>query len=105
MAELVEVPVEGSDGFLIETDRRLVKVARHEAPPIAEETLQKSLDRVNAIADIVQAKLASSPRRPQTVKVEFGVKLTGEANVMITKAGGEAHFVVTLEWKGEAPEK
>jgi hypothetical protein len=39
----------------------------------------------------------------ESVAVEFGVKLGGEAGVpMLTKASGEANFKVVVEWKSPA---
>jgi hypothetical protein len=35
---------------------------------------------------------------PDTVKIEFGVKLTAEAGVVIAKAATEANFKLSLEW-------
>lgn len=36
--------------------------------------------------------------RPQTVEVEFGLKLSGEADWVIGKAGGEAHIDVKFSY-------
>jgi hypothetical protein len=100
MAELIEVPVDGGESFLIETDRRLVHVGRGaDQLQVAQETFQRSLDRVQEIANLVVGRLSSLARQPDSVKVEFGVKLTGEASVVVTRTTGEAHFVLTLEWQ------
>lgn len=36
---------------------------------------------------------------PDEVEVCFGVKLTGEAGVVFSKAGSEGAFQITLKWK------
>jgi hypothetical protein len=101
MPDYIRMAVDGDrDGeFLLEVDRQLVRVGRGGEPAeLAQESLQRSLDRVRVIAAQVVDKLSSIPRRPERVKVAFGVKLTGEANVIVTRTTGEAHFVVELEW-------
>lgn len=103
MPDFVEVPVEGGEGFLLEVDRRTVRVGRgDEAVEAAKESFQRSLDRVRNIAGVVVEKLSDLPRQPDRVRVEFGVKLSADANVIVTRTTGEAHFVVELEWTKEA---
>ena len=35
---------------------------------------------------------------PETLELEFGIKLTGEAGALIAKTSGEDHFTVRLSW-------
>ena len=35
---------------------------------------------------------------PDTIELEFGVKMTGEAGAIFTKAGIESHISVKLKW-------
>lgn len=101
--DLVNVPVEGDEAFLVEVDRRKVRVGRgDDTVENAAESFQRSLERVRAIAETVMTSLSDLAQRPDRVRVEFGVKLTGEANVIVTRAGGEAHFVVEIEWERQA---
>ncbi|MBO3752216.1 hypothetical protein J5X84_39685 [Streptosporangiaceae bacterium NEAU-GS5] len=102
MPEFIEVPVEGGEGFLMEVDRGAVRIGRgDDAVAAAKETFQRSLDRVRVIAGVVVDKLSDLPRQPDRVRVEFGVKLSADANVIVTRTTGEAHFVVELEWTRE----
>ena len=41
---------------------------------------------------------AMSKLSPETVEVEFGIKLAGEAGALIAKASAEGHFTVRLSW-------
>jgi Trypsin-co-occurring domain 1 len=43
---------------------------------------------------------------PETVEVEFGIKLAGEAGALIAKTSAEGHFTVRLSWSpaGESAE-
>ena len=49
--------------------------------------------------DAAQAALdAMSKLSPETVEVEFGIKLAGEAGALIAKTSAEGHFAVKLSW-------
>lgn len=39
--------------------------------------------------------------RPDSVEIEFGVKLTAEAGALIAKSSVEGHLVVKLSWSPE----
>jgi hypothetical protein len=38
---------------------------------------------------------------PQTLELEFGVKLTAETGALIAKTAGEGHFVVKITWESK----
>ncbi|MFD8965710.1 CU044_2847 family protein [Streptomyces sp. NPDC059568] len=65
------------------------------------ETLQEALDRVRPALDVMVEKVRELARPPDTVAVDFGVKLTAEAGVVVAKAATEANFTVHLEWHNE----
>ncbi len=51
------------------------------------------------VRDAAQAALdAMSKLSPETVEVEFGIKLAGEAGALIAKASAEGQFTVRLSW-------
>lgn len=103
MSDLVLMPVDGSEPILLDVDRRIELVGRgQERFESAGESFQRGLARVQEIAGHVLDRLSSLPRRPCRVRVEFGVKLTAEANVILTRTTGDAHFVVELEWNDES---
>jgi len=62
----------------------------------AGQSLEQALDRLRPAAQMIVEKLKSVS--PDQVEVEFGVKLEAEAGAVITKAGTEAHFQITLKW-------
>ena len=43
--------------------------------------------------------------RPQEISLEFGLAFKAEVGVVVTKASGEANFVVSLTWKESEPGK
>jgi len=51
----------------------------------------------------VISSLGELPSGPDEVEVSFGLRLSGELGVIVTKAGAEANFPVTLRWqRGDA---
>ncbi|MEU4684496.1 CU044_2847 family protein [Streptomyces xinghaiensis] len=64
----------------------------------AADTLRHAVDGLRpAVQDIVDSLRAMS-RRPDRISLEFGVKVTAEAGVIIARTAAEAHFTVGLEW-------
>ncbi|MET9253153.1 CU044_2847 family protein [Streptomyces sp. NPDC003717] len=65
----------------------------------AADTLRDAIDRVRpAVVDIVDS-LRRMPRRPDRITLEFGVKVTAEAGVVVARTAAEAHFAVGVEWE------
>ncbi|MFI6803571.1 CU044_2847 family protein [Streptomyces luteogriseus] len=106
MSYLIEVPVDGGESVRVEvaeTTDGIVRVARPgQVAAVAQESLQQSLDRIRPIAVAVWEKLRDLPQTPDRVGVEFGIKLSAEAGVIVARGATEANFVVTLEWSRDA---
>ncbi|NNN37956.1 hypothetical protein HLK59_48150 [Streptomyces sp. S3(2020)] len=65
----------------------------------AADTLRAAVDRVRpAVQDVVES-LRAMPRRPDRITLEFGVKVTAEAGVVLARTAAEAHFSVGVEWE------
>ncbi|WP_258308722.1 CU044_2847 family protein [Streptomyces sp. NWU339] len=99
---MIEVPVDGGESIRVEVSEEsdgIVRVARPgEVAAVAQETLQQSLDRIRPVAVAVWEKLRHLPETPDRVSVEFGIKLSLEAGVIVARGSTEANFVVSLEW-------
>lgn len=91
------------DGFvLVEVEDPAEPVMRGGRPAEAVLDAGKSLEQAlaglgPAVKGIV-AQLREAADRPDSVEVEFGVKLSADANVIIARTGGEANFRVALKW-------
>jgi Trypsin-co-occurring domain 1 len=84
-----------------------------EAPAVAEEEVAKRrseghlaevLPSLVTLCDDLQQSLKSIA--PKRAVIEFGITFTVEASglaLLITKAGAEANFKVSLEWEGQEP--
>ncbi|MFF3329288.1 CU044_2847 family protein [Streptomyces sp. NPDC002888] len=69
------------------------------AAAAAADTLRQAVDRVRPAAQDVLDSLRAMPQSPDRVALEFGVKLSADAGVVLARAAGEAHFKVLLEWE------
>ena len=102
MATVVEMSLEDGGTILVELaddDQRLQRVGRvGKVVRDGAETLEEALRRVKPVATAMLDELRSLATPPDTVKLEFGVKLTAEAGVVIAKAATEANFKLSLEW-------
>ena len=102
MATVVEMPLEDGSTILVEVsedEQRLQRVGR--AGTVvreATETLEEALRRVRPAVTAVLKQVRDLATPPDKVTVEFGVKLTAEAGVVIAKAASEANFKLSLEW-------
>lgn len=102
MATVVEMPLEDGSTILVEVsddEQRLQRVGRiGSVVRDSVETLDEALRRVKPAVTTVLNQVRDLATPPDTVKVEFGVKLTAEAGVVIARAATEANFKLTLEW-------
>jgi hypothetical protein len=102
MTEVVRIPMEdggfllvevGDDGHALERAGRADNAVRS-----ATETLQEALARIQPGVEAVMRQIRELPGPPEKVSIGFGIKFTGEANVVIAKAAAEANFTVSAEW-------
>jgi hypothetical protein len=103
MADLISVSVQDNQSVLVEAselDDGVVLAARPGAMAVsARESLDEMLTRIQPVVRSVGERLRSLPDGPQRISLEFGVKLSAEAGLVIAKATTEAHLVVTVEWQ------
>ncbi|MGC9437643.1 CU044_2847 family protein [Streptomyces sp. WG5] len=92
----VRVVVEGVED---EDGARLV--SRGDGPAQAARTFEGSLEGVRAAAESALRVFRDGSLRPDSVELEFGVKLSAEAGAVIAKGSAEGHLVVRLNWSPE----
>ncbi|MGW6015405.1 CU044_2847 family protein [Streptomyces sp. NPDC055210] len=93
------VVVEGAED---ESGSRLV--ARGDGTVAATRTFEGSLEGVRAAAGAALRVFRDGSLKPDSVEIEFGVKLTAEAGALIAKSAVEGHLVVKLSWSPERPD-
>ncbi|WP_405545414.1 hypothetical protein OG478_34390 [Streptomyces phaeochromogenes] len=84
------------EGVEDESGSRLV--ARADGMVQAARTFEGSLEGVRAAAESALRVFRDGSLKPDTVEIEFGVKLTAEAGALIAKSAVEGHLVVKLSW-------
>jgi len=57
-----------------------------------------ALDQVQQFSSAVLDKFRTLPRPPDSVDLEFGLKLSAAAGVVIARTEAEAHLSVKLTW-------
>lgn len=104
MKRLVEFPLEDGDTMLVEIEETdqggLVKASLSETIVKAQQTLEKSLEKIKPAAQFVIAQLRKLHDAPDEVQVAFGLKLSADAGAVLASAGAEANYTVTLKWAG-----
>jgi hypothetical protein len=106
---LLEVPLEAGGAVLVEADAAdipggLVLAAADPgtAAAVATATLEQSLGRLEPVLRALADRLRQVA--PQDFTVEFGVKLGGEAGIILAKGTSEVNFTVRLGWsRPDAP--
>ncbi|MFF3888775.1 CU044_2847 family protein [Streptomyces sp. NPDC001914] len=76
-------------------------VARDDGTVQATRTFEGSLEGVRAAAGSALRVFRDGSLRPDSVEIEFGVKLTAEAGALIAKSAVEGHLVVKLSWASD----
>jgi Trypsin-co-occurring domain 1 len=101
----VELPLEEGGTVLVEVDDSRRPVTRGGAPSDVVtrtgETLEHVLGRLGPAVRGIVSELRTTAAWPNEVEIEFAVKLSTDANVIIARTGGEANFRVVLRWSGE----
>ena len=108
MKHLVEFPLEDGSSILVEVDEPeqegLEKVSRRDPGMVerAQQTLEKSLEKVKPAAQFILQKLRSLHDSPDEIEVTFGLKLNAGSGVILA-AGVEANYTVKLKWVKDNP--
>ncbi|WP_328472241.1 hypothetical protein OHA21_09345 [Actinoplanes sp. NBC_00393] len=101
MTTVVVMPLDDGGSVLVEVPDEpgsLENVGRPDALKHAQETLQQALARIRPAATAIRDSIREMADPPERIGVEFGVKVTAEAGVVVARAKSEANFTVRLEW-------
>ena len=64
----------------------------------AGATLESALDQLGPVVKGVSTRLREAADWPDQVTVEFSIKLSADANVIIARTAGEANFKISMSW-------
>jgi hypothetical protein len=103
-SQVVEVPLAEGGTVLVEVDEMydgpVVRGGRGgglSLPPMTEP-LEQVLAGLGPATRAVLNQLRGLADSPGEIQVEFAIKLTTDARIIIAKAGAEANFRVNLKW-------
>ena len=108
MKRLVEFPLEDGSSMLVEVEETeqdgLERVSRRDPGMIerAQQTFEKSLDKVKPAAQYILAKLRELQDSPDEIEVQFGLNLSAAAGIVLA-SGITANYTVKLKWVKEKP--
>jgi hypothetical protein len=68
----------------------------------AQQTVVEALTHLTPAVQKVLAHVRGMFESPNKVQVQFGVKMSAEAGIVVAKAATEANFTVTVEWVGDS---
>jgi Trypsin-co-occurring domain 1 len=99
MDMVVRYRVGDSSSVLVEVDEDTYGVESVSRTGGVVEAGQRLESALVSVREAAQATLdALTKLSPETVEVEFGIKLAGEAGALIAKTSLEGHFKVRLSW-------
>lgn len=107
--QIVEFPLENGETVLVvvrsvaSPDEVVPARAPGSAIVKAGRTLEAALAGVQPVVHALVSKFNAVVEGPETISVEFGISLSGEARAIIANASTEANFKVSMSWKRPNP--
>jgi len=96
--EVDEAPPAGSVSPVTSSAAPVTRSARPvEVAATAAETFEQAVAGVAPAARALVSKLRSTAE-PSEIELEFSLKVSADAGVIIARTGGEANFRVLLKW-------
>lgn len=103
MSQLVKMDLADGGSVLVEVEdaasAHVTRGGRAESLVTdASDTLEHALDQLGPIVKGVVSRLREAADWPDEVTVEFSIKLSADANVIIARTAGEANFRISMSW-------
>jgi hypothetical protein len=104
MASLVAITFDGGDQVVMEVDDDpsdgVVRAARPgEILTVAGTTVDAALERLRPLARTIVGRLRALPEPPDEIAVEFGIKASLQAGMVVARSSADANFKVSLQWQ------
>lgn len=102
MPQVLELPLGDGGVLLVEaTDDDVVLDRAGRGSAVvheASETLRDALDRLRPAMTTILNGIREQAEPPDRVSLQFGIKVSAAAGVVVAQAASEANFTVTVEW-------
>jgi Trypsin-co-occurring domain 1 len=105
VTRLLEVPVASGGSVLFEIDALEDRRAMRGGMPVdglierGQQTLEEGLGTIAPALGRMLDELRGVSHDLSEIEVELGLKLAGEAGMVIARVGSEANFRVLVRWK------
>ncbi|MFJ6566480.1 CU044_2847 family protein [Streptomyces sp. NPDC091292] len=76
-------------------------VSRDDGPTRATRTFEASLAGARAAAESALRVFRDGVLKPDSVEIEFGVRMTAETGAVLVKGSAEGHLLIKLTWSPE----
>ena len=101
---IVEFPFDDSVGVLVQVEQGATATRGAgvvQAVEKVEQSFGHALGTIQSVANGVLEQLSAMGRRPDEIRVEFGLELTATAGrAVLVRAGGTAQLHVEMTWHG-----
>jgi hypothetical protein len=102
MKRYVDFPLEGGEKVRVEVSGDEGRVTRGDPKDVIEPTtlaFETALAKLKPICSAIVKQAKELAEQPEEFSVEFGVKLSAEAGVIIASTAAEANLKVSVKWK------
>lgn len=65
----------------------------------AKESFEDAVAGLRPVAESILAQIRELSAAPESVEVEFGVKLSGKLGIVLASSTAEAHCLIKLGWQ------
>jgi hypothetical protein len=101
MSKLIELEsVDARSSFFVESSDVEDSDGVQQASGHLEKEFDKILERVKPFCEAIIKNFDNLSKKPASGSAEFGLSITGEGNLFVVKASGEASVKITLNWNG-----
>ncbi len=107
MSNLIEISLDGGEKIYIEAAKESIQndsavvlaSSNNKVVKKAKEFLTDSIDQIKILADILSTSILESNSCPDEIELDFSVKFSADASIIISKVNTEANIGVKLTWK------
>jgi hypothetical protein len=107
MPQVVSIPLDEGESLHVEVDARdengWTRAGRaQDAASTVGRTLHEALAPIRPAMQTVVDQLRGGISPPDSIKLEFGIKFSADAGVVVARTATEASFSVSVEWHRSA---
>ena len=106
MKKYVDFPLEQNEVLRVEISDAEERVTRGDAKAVVETAsvaFEQALAKLKPMCAAIVRQVRDAVEQPEEIAVEFGVKLSAEAGIILTSTSGEANLKISVKWKKQEP--